>query len=107
MVVQDLDIGSRGAEQLSRQGRCGSVPTVDDDVQTGERSALEGAQQHLAVLPERIVVAVYPAHSFRIASDLGAGQPRQHALDGRLSLIVELEPAAAENLQPVIVPGVV
>ena len=92
------DRGAGGPVHLRRQRRRGTVRAVDDDGQPVE-GVRERGQQVVLVQSDRLCVVLHAADG---GTDRAIPRLAQASLDGVLDDVVELDPAAREELDAVV-----
>src|SRR5271166_1823226 len=102
----ELNASAEVSEELGRDSRGGSVGTVQDKLETVEVETRDGGEEKGFVVRAEGRVhrwrgeirGVWRSHRFKLAEDF--------VLDAEFSLIGQFVSVAAENLDAVIVPGI-
>ena len=102
-----LPCGVEAAEELGGDGGGGSVGAIGNDAEAGEREAGDGVDEELDVV-ELVGGVVLDRRQFGGVGGGGLGGVEEDlALHGELEHVGELEAVGAEELDAVVLPGIV
>ena len=105
--VEQGDVAAQSGEELGGDGCRSAVGAVDDDAQSGKVEAGDGVEEELDVIGRERGIVFNERQRNGIGRGHVGGMVQDFVFNGQFERIGELEAVAAEELDAVVVPGIV